>query len=565
MTGAPFRKNTLYYGDNIDWMREWPDREVADLIYLDPPFNSNQAYNVLYGAAENGGSAQVRAFNDTWRWGGRAESDKAEAMGSSDPLRETVMAFEKMLPESPMLAYLCHLAPRLRMLHRLLKRTGSIHLHCDDTAGPHIKLLMDAVFGPANYRNLIIWRRAVSHNDASRFGRIADLILFYSKGDGPYWNGDAIAAPRSAEELREAYPSKDSRGRFRSDNLTGPWRGTSGGSPSTAKWRRYDVFAKGRCWSPPKTGSYAKYIEERFIPGYRKIKGVHDRLDALDEAGLIRHPGEKGAWPGLKRYAEADRGKPPQNIILDPAGFTNFTKGDEWLGYPTQKPEALLRKLIDAACPPDGLVLDPYCGCGTALHVAEAIGRPWVGIDATHLAVGIIEHRFSERLNRSVDVVGQPKDMAAARDLFGRDPFQFEAWAVTRLQGFLPSERQRGDGGIDGRGYVRCDGENLMVVAQVKGGRKVRVGAVRELGGTMAARRAALGILIVMEERALTRAAKAALDHAPVAIGDREHPRMQVWTMEDFFSGKRPDLPRLLPVHRDRRPDLFDAAAEERP
>lgn len=325
------------------------------------------------------------------------------------------------------------------------------------------------------------------------------------------------------------------------------------------------MFARGRRWSPPKASPYAKYIEDNFIPGYTEIEGVHDRLDALDKAGLIHHPRKDGGWPGLKRYAEADRGKLPQNIILEPTGFTNFQKGEEWLGYPTQKPEALLKKLIDAACPPDGLVLDPYCGCGTALHVAEAGNRktgknkrPWVGIDITHLAVGIIEQRFKERLNCSVDVVGQPEDLDAARELAAKDPFQFETWACTRLPGILPNDQQRGDGGGDGVGHIRSGEEHLEVMVQVKGGKKVAVSAVRELSGTMTAGKVTLGILIVMDSQSLTRGAKSAIDSEPITIANNKYPRMQVWTIQDFFSGKWPHLPPMAPGYRDRTIDLFD-------
>jgi len=550
-------KNTLYYGDNLSWMDHWGVEEIADLIYLDPPFNSNEDYNILFGLGGNGTPAQMRAFEDTWRWGHKAAEDRDTALQLGGSLANAIEAFEKLFPASPMLAYLCHLAPRLHKLHGLLKQRGSIYLHCDDTAGPHIKLLMDAVFGPENYRNLVIWRRATSHNDASRFGRIADLILFYSKGSDPYWNGDAIATPKSSKEIAASYPSQDDRGRFRADNLTGPLHGAPKSSPSTMPWRDYDVHAMGRCWSVPKTGHYATYIEQHFIPNYKKIKGVHDRLDRLDEARLIYHP-KKGRWPGLKRYASADRSNPPQNIILEPTGFTNFNKGKEYLGYPTQKPEALLRKLIDAACPPRGLVLDPYCGCGTAIHVAQQTSRAWIGIDITHLAIGIIEHRFSERLNLRPRVVGQPQDMQGARDLFDRDPFQFEAWAVSRIPGIIPNEIQSGDRGVDGRGYAPEGDRRHLVLVQVKGGKSVSPATVRELRGTMARENARLGILIVMDDKVLTRGARKEMAQGTVNISGAKYNLMQEWTIQDFFDGKRPELPPMLSEFRNRERDWID-------
>ena len=237
---------------------------------------------------------------------------------------------------------------------------------------------MDAIFGRKNFRNDIVWRRATAHNDAHRYGSITDHILYYAKGDRPYWSGDAIATPKTEEQLRAAYPSQDDHGRFRSDNLTGA--GTTDGE-SGSVWRGYDVGKRGRHWAVPRHGPYAAYIEQNFIPGYRRIKGVQDRLNALDTAGLIHHP-QRGFWPGLKRYAEADTGIPPQNLILEPIGFTNFSAGrGEHTGYATQKPVALYERFIQASSREDDIVLDPFAGCATTCVAAERLGRQWVGID----------------------------------------------------------------------------------------------------------------------------------------------------------------------------------------
>ncbi len=171
------------------------------------------------------------------------------------------------------------MAPRLVELHRVLKDTGSIYLHCDDTACHYIKLLMDAIFGVTFYRNHIVWRRATSHNDPKRFGRITDHILFYAKDKNPYWDGYAVATQKSDGKLQNSYPSRDERGYYRSGDLTGALHGTAKGSPSTLPWHGYDVYAMGHCWSPPKTGLYARYIDENLVPNYLKIKDVHGRLD----------------------------------------------------------------------------------------------------------------------------------------------------------------------------------------------------------------------------------------------------------------------------------------------
>ncbi len=216
------------------------------------------------------------------------------------------------------------------------------------------------------------------------------------KGEQSFWDGDAVRTPKTEDELAKSYTKTDERGRYRSDNLTGPRHNAERGSPSTLPWHGYDVYAMGRVWSAPKTGRYAAYIEQHFIPGYRSIAGVHERLDALDQAGLIYHP-PRGKWPGLKRYAAADIGIPPQTLILEPTGFTNYSKGrGEWIDYPTQKPLALLERLIAASSRKDDVVLDPFCGCATTLIAAEQLGRQWIGIDLSQKAVELVKRRLSE-------------------------------------------------------------------------------------------------------------------------------------------------------------------------
>ncbi len=360
----------LYYGDNLPIMRKMEDGQF-DLIYLDPPFNSKRAYNIIYPDDQG----QVLAFDDTWSWTPECDDHLREMkhFGARSILNALLSALGKV----EICAYLVNMAVRLVEMRRILKPTGSLYLHCDDTASHYLKVVMDAVFGAENFTNDIAWKRATSHNNPNRFGRILDSILFYRNGKDAYWNGWAIAVPKTEEQLRRAYPSQDKHGRYRSADLTGPGGGGGGakGSPSTTPWKHYDVHAMGRGWSVPKTGDYAEYIAREFIPGYLDIAGIHERLDALDKAGLIHHP-RKGKWPGLKRYAKADKGNPPQNLILEPTGFTNYsTHNKEYLGYPTQKPVKLLEKIIRASCPPGGLVLDPFCGCGTTMAAAERLRR----------------------------------------------------------------------------------------------------------------------------------------------------------------------------------------------
>ena len=537
--------NALYYGDCLDWMREWPDESV-DLIYLDPPFNSNAQYNILFGQG-NGTPAQVRGFTDTWRWDAAA-ADRMTTFENavSHPLHDAAVAFKRLLGPSGMLAYLTYMGERLSEARRLLKPTGSIYLHCDDTASHYLKVLMDSIFGARHFRNDIAWRRATAHNDSSRFGRILDHILFYSKTERPYWAGAENVASKTEEELRKAYPSMDEHGYYRSDNLTGASASTG---ESGLSWRGYDVSTLGRHWSVPKTGSYAEYIERNFIPGYRGIEDIHERLDALDEAGLIYHP-RTGKWPGLKRYADADLGNPPQNLILEPIGFTNYSarRGGEYLGYPTQKRVGLLEKLIPVACPRDGIVLDPFCGCGTTVVAAHNLERRWIGIDISATAIDLIqEHRFKP-LGIEAETYGIPRDLASARRLAADRPFDFEAWAVTRIPGMAPNERKLGDRGIDGRGNMletSIDTTSRLGLAQVKGSRNFQLGAFRDFLHVVERENAAFGVYITIDGVESGQARAEARAKGTISVGASAFPRIQLWSIRDFFEGRWPNLPTL--------------------
>ncbi len=391
------RSRTIFTGDNLDILRGI-NSECVDLIYLDPPFNSNETY-----AAPLDTEARGAEFDDVWTLDDMKE-EWIEEIEIRRPSLFHLINGAKLANGESMAGYLTFMSVRLLELHRVLKPSGSIYLHCDDTAVHYLKAVMDALFGAANYRNNIVWKRATSHNDPRRFGRILDHLLFYSKGAKFVWNADAVATPKDAGEMLKAYPSKDERGRYRADNMTGPRHSTKRGSPSTMPWRGYDVYSMNRVWSAPKTGKYAEYIERKFIPGYRSIKGVHDRLDALDEAGLIHHPKKGGKWPGLKRYANADTGKPAQNLFTEPMGFTNYSaKSVEYTGWKTQKPLALLERIIKASSNPGELVLDPFCGCATACIAAEKLGRKWIGIDKLPQAAEVLSDRARRELQIPLD------------------------------------------------------------------------------------------------------------------------------------------------------------------
>ena len=449
-------------------------------------------------------------------------------------------------------AYLVNMGVRLIEMHRILKPAGSLYLHCDDSAGHYLKVVLDAVFGPAQFRNDIAWRRATAHNDPSRFGRILDTILFYGKTSKMYWAGHEIATPKTEDQLRSAYPAEDERGRFRASDLTGPLHGMQKGSPSTLPWRKYDVYAAGRCWSAPLTGQYAKYIDDNYIAGYLQIETIQDRLEALDAAGLIHHP-HRGKWPGLKRYAAADQGIVPQNLILEPMGFTNYSTGQiEYLGYPTQKPVALLDKLIRASCPPGGLVLDPFCGCGTTVAAAEILRRKWIGIDITYAAIAAIKERFRRRdelhLWGKIEILGEPQTpaevdqrlLAEGSEALARK--EFEKFCVTTVGG-LPNNKMGADGGIDGR--IPLEG-GLTAICSVKSG-QVSVSAVRELKGLLKAKQVA-GVLITRHAPTapMRNFARQAGVVQPAQIGLYQadpYPQIQILTLEEILKGQLPQLP----------------------
>ena len=536
---------TLHYGDNLPIMRNM-EAGRFDLIYLDPPFNSNRAYNIIYPDDQG----QVMAFDDTWRW--TPECDVHLRTMKHPGARGLLNAFVNALGKVEICAYLVNIAVRLVEMRRILKPTGSIYLHCDDTASHYLKVLMDAVFGGENFRNDIAWKRATSHNDPRRFGRILDSILFYHNGGNAYWDGRAIAAPKTDEQLRRAYPSRDEHGRYRSDNLTGPLHGASKGVPSARPWKDYDVHAMGRCWSVPKTGHYAEYIARKFIPGYQDMEDIHERLDALDEAGLIHHP-ERGRWPGLKRYAEADQGHFPQNLILEPIGFTNYSaRNREYLGYPTQKPVKLLEKLVLASCPPNGLVLDPFCGCGTTMAAAERLKRNWVGIDITYSAVAAIQERFRRQkldIWGEINVLGKPEtvrevDAKLINNTEAHSRKEFEKFVVSLIGG-LPNAKMGADGGIDGRIPLRGD---KTAICSVKSGRAT-VEHVRALRGLLDDQNP-MGVFITRNEPTgpmlkFARESGVFDLSATMSLLSGSFPKIQILTLEQILKGERPDLPYL--------------------
>lgn len=379
MAEPNWTNRTMWTGDNLDIMRGM-NSESVDLIYLDPPFNSNRNYSAPIGSEAAGA-----AFKDTWTlddvdlaWHGE--------IAEQEPALYAIIGAARQAHGAGMQSYLIMMGVRLLEMRRLLKDTGSIYLHCDPTASHYLKLLMDAVFGQQRFQAHINWRRTFAHND-KLFAATSDHLLWYGKSHNLTRNSEDVRVPFSEKELARKYPHSDHRGQHVRDNLMGP--GTTAGE-SGQSWRGCDPTEYGRCWSAPRTGKYAEYLNAQFIPGYLEIEGVHDRLDTLDEAGFIYWTGT--GVPLLKRYAMPGQGRVPGDTWTDVPPLSRTTK--ERVGYPTQKPLALLDRIIRASSNEDDIVLDPFCGCATACVAADRLNRQWVGIDLSPLAAKLVRQRI---------------------------------------------------------------------------------------------------------------------------------------------------------------------------
>ena len=535
------RMNLLYYGDNLDVLRRHVADESVDLVYLDPPFNSNASYNVLF--AEKSGkqaAAQIQAFEDTWRWDEGAARAYQDVVEQGGRVSQAMQAFRTFLGDTDMLAYLAMMAPRLLELRRALKPTGSIYLHCDPTASHYLKLLMDGIFGPQSFRNEIIWKRTTAHSSAKKFAPIHDVLLYYAKTDHATWN-----SPRTAYEpeyLDKYYKFDDGDGRlyWRADLCAAGIRHGSSGK----EWRGINPTDKGMHW-----------------------KFTVERLDELDREGRIYWP-KRGTMPQYKRYREELKGKSVSDLWDDIDRINPV--GNERLGYPTQKPEALLERVLSSSSNEGDVVLDPFCGCGTTVATAQKLHRRWIGIDITHLAIGLIRHRlrdsYGESIESSYRVIGEPVDRSGASDLAVSDPYQFQWWALG-LVGARPAEGKKGaDKGIDGRIYFH-EGDTAktqQVTLSVKAG-KLHAPYVRDLRGVVDREKAAIGVLLTLEEptKAMrTEAASAGFYASPWG----QHPRLQIITVGELLAGKRIDMPpiRQTSTTYKRAPKAQPKAAEQR-
>jgi site-specific DNA-methyltransferase (adenine-specific) len=507
--------NQLYYGDNLRVLREEIRDESVDLVYLDPPFNSAANYNVLFREASGEQSAaQITAFEDTWHWTHESEAAYQELVTDApERLARLVEAMRRMLGTSDMMAYLVMMAPRLVELHRALKPSGSIYLHCDPTASHYLKLLLDGVFGVEHFRTEIIWKRSSAHSDTKQgrqqHGRIHDTIFFYTKSDSWKWN--PIYTPYDPEYIEQFYRhvETDTGRRYRLGDLTGPG-GAAKGNPS------YEVMGVTRYW---------RYSKERMAELIRQGRVIQTR---------------PGGVPAYKRYLDEMTGIPLQDVWTDvnPIG----AQAQERLGYPTQKPEALLERIINASSNEGDVVLDPFCGCGTTINVAEQLKRRWVGIDIRHLAVALIQNRLRETFGTELspyEVHGTPADTASAEALALKDRYQFQWWALSLVGARPAQDKRKGkDTGIDGLiRFLEVVGEPARtIVVQVKSG-KVSSRDIRDLVGVIDREKAVIGIFITLQPPTRDML-KEAVSAGFYKSQWGNFPRLQVLTVEDLLTGR---------------------------
>lgn len=517
--------NKLFYGDNLEVLRQSVASESVDLVYLDPPFNSNRNYNVLFGRNQTHSAddaAQIQAFGDTWVWTPTTEQQYLDLIQGGLPNRtaDALSAFRTLLGENDAMAYLVNMAPRLVELHRVLKSTGSLYLHCDPTMSHYLKVLLDAIFGAQHFRNEIIWKRTSAHSSAKKYGPIHDVVLYFGKSANVTWNGSRTQY--TEEYLNKYYKFDDGDGRlyWRADLCAAGVRNGRSGLP----WRGFDPSAKGMHW-----------------------KYTIDKLDELDEEGRIYFPSGGSGWPQYKRYREELPGKAVGDIWDDIDKINPV--GSERLGYPTQKPVALLERILEASSNEGDVVLDPFCGCGTTVDAAQKFNRKWLGIDVTYIAVDLIRkrlrHTYGEDVEGTYDVLGIPRDRAGAFALFSQSPFDFERWAVS-LVNAQPNEKQVGDKGIDGVARFPLDNKGNMgrILVSVKGGKTVGPQFVRDLLGTVETQKAEMGILILMAEP--TRGITDAVNHAgtyTLTVNNQKFPKIQVVTVNQLLQGERPTMP----------------------
>lgn len=518
--------NQLFYGDNLPVMREQVASTSVDLVYLDPPFNSKRDYNLLFKTPKgHSADAQITAFEDTWHWGEQAEREFHEIMRQANTnAAQLLNALRAFLGENDMMAYLVMMANRLLELHRVLKPTGSLYLHCDPTASHYLKLVMDGIFSAENFRNEVVWQRTSTKAHVySRYPSTQDVLLFYTKTENAAWHTQYLPHRQDYLDSHYANVEKETGRRYTLGDLLNPNRNR----PNLT----YEF--------PPGSGNT------------RVWRWTRDRMMAEWTAGRILIP-EKGGSPRYKRYLDEMKGTPVTSVWTDIPPINS--QATERLGYPTQKPLALLERIVQASSNEGDLVLDPFCGCGTAVHAAQKLNRRWIGIDITHLAVAEIERRMRSAFpGIAFDVIGTPKDLDSARDLAARDKYQFQWWACAQVAAQPYQGKKKGaDGGIDGIIWFHDDkGPAKQIVVSVKGGENVSVAMIRDLCHVVDREKAAIGLFVTLASPTEPMRKEAIAAGFYTAPHGAQFPKIQILTIAGL----------LADTERPKYPDMAQGAA----
>ena len=500
--------NSLYFGENLEILRNEIESESVDLIYLDPPFNSKANYNLLF-RSPNGHEphAQITAFEDTWHWGEQAEREFSELVQQPNTdVSEMMQALRRFLGENDVMAYLTMMANRLLELHRVLKPTGSLYLHCDPTASHYLKIVLDGIFGKENFRNEIVWKRTSGRKSGNQLGRVHDVIFFFTKG------GASTFHPPGVEQTKETARGhdliKEGDRVYRLSDLTGAgqgparqFNGTEISPPSNRHWM-YDQPGIDRLLAEGKIVFNRK--------GVPRLKRYLDDLPTIDLGDL---------WTDIEPINSA---------------------AQERLGYPTQKPLTLLERILRASSNEGDTVLDPFCGCGTAIHASQKLKRQWIGIDITHLAISLVEKRLRDAFpGIDFEVYGTPKDLESARDLAHRDKYQFQWWACSLVNAQPYQGKKKGaDSGIDGVIYFQDDKSIKKIIVSVKAGENVSVPMIRDLGHVVNREKATFGFFITLAKPTApmrVEAVKAGYYKSPISPDDAL--KIQILTVEGLLNG----------------------------
>lgn len=492
MPKETIRTNTLYNSDCLDAMKEFQDEQV-DLIYLDPPFNSNTNYNIIFGKDSNGKSSQLLAFEDTWEWSNDATTRiNAISQALNNPARKSIEGLMSILGESGMMAYLSYMAQRLIECKRILKKDGSIYLHCDPSASHYLKVVMDSIFDPGNFQNEIIWRRSSAPRGVKggmrHYIKNNDTILFYSK----------------SSELHFQLPQREY-------------------SQNTLKQYKYDDL-DGR-------GKYRLQMLRNYSEDSIR-KFADDNRIFVDSNGGQR----------LKQYLAEKQGVGVDTLWNDI--FNVQYSSNENTGYPTQKPVALLERIIQASSKPGDLVLDPFCGCGTTLIASNNLNRRWAGIDISSYAINTVMRERIKSFGVDCHIKGYPTDLTGAKLLAKNNPFSFEKWAVTQIPGAVPNERQRWDKGIDGKAIIhgKVDGHKKKeILFQVKGGQKLRIESIRAFKEVVRREKAVAGVFIIVDDSIVSKGMQQLFsdEYYNMEGSITAYPRFQFWSVENVFRSKK--------------------------